>query len=115
MISSRIMDPAYFEPLQSDVPVLLLSGEIDPATPPRWAELVQDGLSRSQHVIVSGGHHNVSGLGCMPNLIQQFYSATTSTLINTDCIKNIMPGSYFIDSAGPGLLSPTRDSLEVLR
>ncbi|MEH6911953.1 MAG: alpha/beta fold hydrolase [Oceanicoccus sp.] len=115
MVSSRIADPAYFEPLQSNVPALLLSGEIDPATPPHWAELVQDGLTQSQHIIVPGGHHNVSGLGCIPDLIQQFYSATTATHINTDCIKNIMPASYFIDSAGPGLLPTAKNSPGVNR
>ena len=115
MVSSRIADTAYFEPLHSDVPVLLLSGEIDPATPPHWAKLVHNGLSQGQHIIVAGGHHNVSGLGCMPELIQQFYSAKTATPINTDCIKNVMPSSYFIDGAGPGLLSIAKDSMGVHR
>ena len=110
MISSRIADRAYFDPPQSEVPVLLLSGDIDPATPPHWAERVKEGLPQSQHIIVAGGHHNVSGLGCMPKLIQQFYSLKNATLIDTNCIKNVMPNHYFIDSAGPGLLSPATDS-----
>ena len=28
----------YFEPVRSDVPALLLSGDLDPVTPPRWGE-----------------------------------------------------------------------------
>ena len=33
--------PAYYEPVRSAVPVLLLSGDLDPVTPPTWAEQVQ--------------------------------------------------------------------------
>ena len=105
MISSRISDPDYFKPLHSKVPVLLLSGELDPATPPRWAELTQKELSQSQHIIVPGGHHNVSGLGCIPQLITEFLQAATPTDMDATCASQILPENYFIDNAGPALMS----------
>ena len=35
------------EPLTSDIPTLVLAGELDPITPPRWGQEIAEGLSES--------------------------------------------------------------------
>ena len=45
------------------VPVLLLSGELDPVTPPEFGERVARSLPRSRHIVVAGGAHG-SAAGC---------------------------------------------------
>jgi pimeloyl-ACP methyl ester carboxylesterase len=47
----------YREPVKSDIPTLLISGFIDPATPPRGAEEVARHLKNSRHVVVRYGSH----------------------------------------------------------
>lgn len=50
-------EPMDRAPVASSVPTLLLSGEFDPITPPRWADLAAETLSRSHsHVVAMGGH-----------------------------------------------------------
>ncbi len=66
------LPPGYADPVRSDVPVLLLSGELDPVTPPRHAEAAKATLSRSVHLVVPGVGHGASYLGCMPRLIAEF-------------------------------------------
>ena len=56
-------------PVTSDKPVLLLSGEIDPVTPPRWAEEARKTLPNSVHLVVPGVGHGASAEGCVPQLI----------------------------------------------
>ena len=34
------VDASYYEPVVSDVPALVLSGDLDPVTPPTWGEAV---------------------------------------------------------------------------
>ena len=46
-------------PVTSAVPTLLLSGEFDPTTPPRWADLAAETLSRSHSFVVPLGGHGV--------------------------------------------------------
>ncbi len=46
-------------PVASAVPTLLLSGEFDPSTPPRWADLAAETLSRSHSFVVPMGGHGV--------------------------------------------------------
>lgn len=44
-------------PVESDVPVLLISGSLDPITPPSFAELAARSLSDARHHVVAGGGH----------------------------------------------------------
>ena len=50
------VDAAFKEPVVSDIPTLLLSGEYDPVTPPKNAEQVMQTLSHSQHLVGKGRH-----------------------------------------------------------
>jgi pimeloyl-ACP methyl ester carboxylesterase len=45
------------EPWKSDIPVLLISGERDPVTPPEYGERVAKNLTRVRHVVIQGGGH----------------------------------------------------------
>lgn len=57
----------------SDVPVLLLAGEFDPVTPPRWAASAARTLGSSQRVTFPGlGHAVIDGGGCPARIVTQF-------------------------------------------
>lgn len=53
----------YFEPVDVDVPVLLVSGYYDPSTPSQLAEEVAGHLPNSRHIVVRNEAHG-SGFGC---------------------------------------------------
>ena len=53
------VEPANRTPVASDIPTLLLSGEFDPTTPPRWADLAAQTLSRSHSFVVPMAGHGV--------------------------------------------------------
>jgi pimeloyl-ACP methyl ester carboxylesterase len=100
----------FFLPVKSEVPTLLLSGTLDPATPPRWAELAAQSLSHSRHLIVDGAHHGVSALGCMPRLISEFFDQGDEHTLDTSCLEKIKPKAFFIDQAGPALSPAVKES-----
>jgi pimeloyl-ACP methyl ester carboxylesterase len=81
----------YNEPISSDVPALLLSGNHDPVTPPRWAEMVAKHLTHSLQIVAPGGNHSISMEGCIPQIIAQFIELGTVGDITTECTKNIVP------------------------
>lgn len=96
----------YFNATPSNVPTLMLSGSYDPATPPRWGKTLGPLLSQYQHIVAQGGHHIISGLGCIPDIIYRFVTSPTSVAtIKTDCVDNIKSPHFFIDGAGPSLIS----------
>lgn len=73
----------------SDLPVLLLSGEYDPITPPGWGEIAARTLPNGQHLIFPGmGHGVIENHPCPTQIAQGFLQNPTATL-QTDCIRQM--------------------------
>src|SRR6185437_8643982 len=65
--------PADFHaPLKTDKPLLLLAGQYDPVTPPRYAGEVAKGLPNARVLILKGQAHSVMAAGCTPRLVEHF-------------------------------------------
>ena len=92
---------AYFEPITSDAPTLLLSGNLDPVTPPAWGEQVGSHLSRSRHVVVLGAGHGVSALGCVPDLIDRFLDSEDPEALDVGCVERLQRPAFFTSLMGP--------------
>ncbi len=75
--------------LQSDVPSLLLSGEFDPVTPPRYGDEVLNGLGNARHLTLRGQGHNVIGVGCMPKLVARFLESLDPAGLDTTCLDRV--------------------------
>ncbi len=94
------VDSSFKDPVISDLPVLLLSGELDPVTPPSFAELTMQTLSNSQHLIAKGQGHNVFPLGCMPDIITDFIQDPEQEL-DIECMNDFDYTPFFINMMGP--------------
>ena len=82
--------PAGFDkPLHSDVPALLLSGEMDPVTPPAYGERVLKGLPNGRHFVLRGQGHNVGGMACLPKLVGQFVESLDAKSLDAKCLDSI--------------------------
>lgn len=92
---------SYFEPVHSDAPSLLLSGNLDPVTPPSWGQQVAGELSRSRHVVVPGGGHGASSLGCVPDLIAEFLETLAPDRLDTSCVERVARPPFFTSVQGP--------------
>lgn len=90
----------YKEPAMIDSPVLLLSGALDPVTPPRRAEAARKHMKHAQHLIVKNGGHIVTPLGCMPRLLREFLDQPGKP-IKADCLAEIPAPTFQLNSAGP--------------
>ena len=76
-------------PLKTDAPVLLLSGQLDPATPPRYAEQVLKGLSNGRHIVARGQGHGTLNAGCMPRLLGQFIDSADAKALDATCLDTL--------------------------
>ena len=91
----------FKDALRTDVPVLLLSGEADPVTPPSNGELVLSTLESALHLIAPGQGHMVVHRGCIPGLAAEFIEAGRNDGLETACVEDIHPMSFFTSFAGP--------------
>ena len=96
----REITARYFEPVVSDKPVLILSGEQDPVTPPVWGELVAGTLSNSRHLIARGVGHITSRYGCVNRLIVDFVESTDAQSLEAECIDQLQARPFFTNISG---------------
>jgi pimeloyl-ACP methyl ester carboxylesterase len=89
----------YWEDVKSDLPVLILSGAMDPVTPPRWGDYVKKNLTNAIHVVAPGGHHIISGDGCISQLIAAFIAKGDGKDLDTKCAQNIQPLAIHLPSS----------------
>lgn len=88
--------PADFRtPLTGTLPVLILSGEFDPVTPPRYGDMVAKHLPNSRHIIAKGAGHNVLPVGCMPKLFARFLETADAKNLDASCMDKLTYASMF--------------------
>jgi pimeloyl-ACP methyl ester carboxylesterase len=72
-------DAVENEPVVSDVPTLVISGELDPITPPRWAQGTAEHLSNSYFYVFPGFGHGVTREShCALDIMLQFFDDPTT-------------------------------------
>jgi pimeloyl-ACP methyl ester carboxylesterase len=96
------IDADFKTPVVSETPVLLLSGEYDPITPPAYAERVQaDGLTNSVHLIGRGQGHGLIGIGCVPRIVRSFLDRPAPAELDAACMLREPPMPFFLSLLGP--------------
>lgn len=84
----------YSEPVSVEVPVLLISGNLDPVTPPRWGEEVASHIPNSLHLVAPGAH--VVGNSCLSSIQKQFLETGTVEGLDVSCVKTLKAGQFMI-------------------
>jgi pimeloyl-ACP methyl ester carboxylesterase len=80
--------PAKFRaPIKSDLPVLMLSGELDPVTPPDVATPLLRWLPNGRQIIMHNATHNT--YECQEKLARDFIDAGTAKGLDAACVEGI--------------------------
>lgn len=79
----------FRQPLTGSFPVLVLSGEHDPVTPPRYGDEVVATLDNARHLVLQGQGHSVLGTGCMPKLAAQFLESGDPAGLDAGCLDRL--------------------------
>ena len=95
------IDEEFKVPLATDIPFLLLSGDADPITPPRYAEMAAVELTNATHLIGKHQGHGQLGVGCMRRLVAEFVSSADPTAIDAQCMERNFVMPFFVDFSGP--------------
>lgn len=91
----------FHEPARSDVPVLLLSGERDPVTPPAFGERAAGHFPNALHLVAAGQAHGVLGRGCIPRIVAAFVASAGGEELDTGCMNQLGPTPFFTTLLGP--------------
>ncbi len=95
--------PADFsEPLRGSLPVLILAGEHDPVTPPRYGQEILRTLPNARMLELKGQGHAVLGVGCVPRLVDDFMTSLNARALDAHCLDALAQTPPFIDANGSG-------------
>jgi pimeloyl-ACP methyl ester carboxylesterase len=82
----------YAAPTRSNKPVLIMTGEWDPVTPPVYGETAAKNFPNGRHLVVKSGGHGfggLEGLDCVTNLIAEFFEKADAKNLDTSCTQKI--------------------------
>ena len=90
---------AFYTVPTSDSPVLVLSGSLDPVTPPRHGERVAKALGPlARHIVVPNAGHGVITIGCMRDVVFRFIDAETNAealAVDAACASHLPRPTFF--------------------
>jgi pimeloyl-ACP methyl ester carboxylesterase len=87
----------FLEPVHSNAPVLIFSGNVDPVTPPKYGEEVASHLPNSKHVIIPEAGHGVDGMtdpGCIDRIAIEFLDKGDAKNLDVSCVDKMAPPPF---------------------
>ena len=88
----------YLEPVRSDVPVLIVSGDRDPVTPPSAAEVAEKHFTATRHIVVQRtGHGVVLGTPCLFAAVREFLDSGSVEGLDVSCLDDLPEPTFVLD------------------
>jgi pimeloyl-ACP methyl ester carboxylesterase len=92
------LGPQADQPVQSDIPALLLSGFFDPVTPPEYARQLEKTLSSAySYTFPANGHGALLGDACAANIVSEFLQDPAQPP-DTSCIEETSQLTFYTPS-----------------
>ena len=95
-------EPGHREPVRSNVPVLVISGERDPVTPPEFGERIVRHLANALHVVIPAGGHYGNG-PCPIQIEEDFLRRGAVQGLDTSCLAKIQPMPFLLEVPKEGI------------
>jgi pimeloyl-ACP methyl ester carboxylesterase len=87
----------FLEPVRSNAPVLIFSGNLDPVTPPKYGEEVARNLSNSRHVVIPHAGHDFDGMtdpDCIDRIALEFLDKGDAQNLDVSCVERMRPAPF---------------------
>lgn len=91
----------FHQPVQSDLPVLLLSGERDPVTPPHYAAQAAETYPNHLNLVARGQSHSVLRNVCLQEVTTEFIEQGSVEGLDIECVDSIRSAPFFTSLLGP--------------
>lgn len=95
------LPPGYRDPVRSAAPVLIISGERDPVTGPRWGEAIAAHLPNSVHLVVPQAAHMYAGMpgaACVDSAVITFVRHADPRAVDTTCLPRVRRPPWVLEA-----------------
>jgi pimeloyl-ACP methyl ester carboxylesterase len=94
--------PTYGQIPAVEAPTLVLSGEDDPVTPPRWGDATAAALPKARHVVVPGMGHGAWAHARVAQELAEFVAEGDLDGFDATAFAGHQPPPIFVTASGPG-------------
>lgn len=92
---------AFYQPVTADIPTLILSGNMDPVTPPSNGEYSDKSLPNSRHIVDMNAAHIVNSNKCTGGMVKEFFDTIDPQAVDASCLED-NPKPSFVPSLNGG-------------
>ncbi|WOT05204.1 alpha/beta hydrolase [Shewanella youngdeokensis] len=93
------VDDSFSKAIASDIPTLLLSGQLDPATPPSWGTMAMEQLTNAKHFIAPYATHGVAYQSCGNKLIAELVEKGAVSDIDGECLNKDIRRNFYLNAS----------------
>ncbi|MCL1140907.1 alpha/beta hydrolase [Shewanella pneumatophori] len=93
------VDASFGDAIAGDIPTLLLSGELDPATPPSWGELAMEKLTNAKHFVAPYATHGVAYQSCGNDLIADLVETGSVAELDAACLSEDIRRNFYLNAS----------------
>jgi pimeloyl-ACP methyl ester carboxylesterase len=91
------VEQSFYQPVTANIPTLILSGNLDPVTPPSNGEKSAATIPDSHHIVVENVAHIAGMSECGVEIINEFLSSLKPKELNEGCLQEL-PVETFMTS-----------------
>ena len=97
-------DEAFYQPVTANIPTLILSGGLDPVTPPSNGEHTANSLPNTHHIIIENASHTVAMTTCASDMVNEFLTSLEPKSLDESCLEGI-PAESFMTNLNGGVIT----------
>lgn len=94
----------FYKSVIADIPTLILSGDLDPVTPPSNGEYSAKTLPNNHHIVVKNAAHTVAMSTCASDLINDFLTSLEPKKLDESCLDDV-PNESFMTNLNGGTMN----------
>ncbi len=95
----------FYQTVTADIPTLILSGNLDPVTPPSNGEFTANSLPNNHHIVIENAAHTVAMNTCASDIINEFLTSLKPKELDESCLEDV-PNESFMTNLNGGTLIP---------
>jgi pimeloyl-ACP methyl ester carboxylesterase len=91
---------AFYQPVTANIPTLILSGNLDPVTPPSNGEYSAKSLPNNHHIVIENAAHTVAMSTCASDIINEFLTTLEPKSLDESCLEEVPSESFMTNLNG---------------
>lgn len=90
----------FYQPVTANIATLIISGELDPVTPPSNGEYSDKSLPNSKHIVMKDSSHTPGISPCAMKIITEFLDKKDPNDLDESCLADIPKESFMLGLNG---------------